>query len=124
MSYNELTPIGSLLYAIEVPPAGGNTGFSNMYAVYDSLPADLKRAIVPLQCRHDSSRNSAGGAFGVLFGILGGNLLAFFLELPPVIPVDWVLLGLAICSVVGIVFGTYPAWKAANLDPIESLRYE
>ena len=65
-----------------------------------------------------------GGAFGVVFGILGGNLLAFFLELPPVIPVDWVILGLAICSVVGIVFGTYPAWKAANLDPIESLRYE
>jgi len=65
-----------------------------------------------------------GGAFGVVFGILGGNLLAFFLKLPPVIPVDWVLLGLAICSVVGIIFGTYPAWKAANLDPIESLRYE
>jgi putative ABC transport system permease protein len=65
-----------------------------------------------------------GGAFGVVFGILGGNLLALVLKLPPVIPVDWVILGLAICSVVGIVFGTYPAWKAANLDPIESLRYE
>lgn len=60
MSYNELTPIGSLLYALEVPPAGGNTGFSNMYAAYDTLPADLKRAIAPLTCRHDSSRNSAG----------------------------------------------------------------
>jgi putative ABC transport system permease protein len=65
-----------------------------------------------------------GGAIGVVLGILGGNLLALFLKLPPAIPVDWVLLGLAICSVVGIVFGTYPAWKAANLDPIESLRYE
>ncbi len=65
-----------------------------------------------------------GGAFGVLFGILGGNLLALFMKLPPVIPVDWVIIGLAICSVVGIIFGTYPAWKAANLDPIESLRYE
>jgi putative ABC transport system permease protein len=65
-----------------------------------------------------------GGAVGVVLGILGGNLLALFLKLPPVIPVDWVLLGLAICSVVGVVFGTYPAWKAANLDPIDSLRYE
>jgi len=65
-----------------------------------------------------------GGAVGVVFGILGGNLLSLLLKLPPVIPVDWVLLGLAICSVVGIIFGTYPAWKAANLDPIDSLRYE
>ena len=65
-----------------------------------------------------------GGVIGVVLGILGGNATAFFLKLPPVIPVDWVIIGLAICSVVGIVFGTYPAWKAANLDPIESLRYE
>ena len=65
-----------------------------------------------------------GGAFGVAFGILGGNLLALVLKLPPVIPVDSIFLGLGICSVVGIIFGTYPAWKAANLDPIESLRYE
>jgi putative ABC transport system permease protein len=65
-----------------------------------------------------------GGAFGVVFGILGGNLLALLMHLPPVVPVDWVIGGLAICSVVGIIFGTYPAWKAANLDPIESLRYE
>jgi len=65
-----------------------------------------------------------GGAVGVVFGILGGNLLSLLLKLPPVIPVDWVLLGLAICSVVGIIFGTYPAWKAANLNPIDSLRYE
>jgi putative ABC transport system permease protein len=65
-----------------------------------------------------------GGAAGVVLGILGGNLLAIVLKLPPAIPVDWVIIGLAMCSVVGIVFGTYPAWKAANLDPIESLRYE
>ena len=65
-----------------------------------------------------------GGAIGVALGILGGNILAIVLKLPPVIPFDWVALGLLICSVVGIVFGTYPAWKAANLDPIDSLRYE
>jgi len=65
-----------------------------------------------------------GGVIGVVLGIFGGNATAYFLELPPAIPVDWVVIGLVICSVVGIVFGTYPAYKAANLDPIESLRYE
>jgi putative ABC transport system permease protein len=65
-----------------------------------------------------------GGAIGAVLGIFGGNVLALVLKLPPAIPVDWVVIGLAMCSVVGIVFGTYPAWRAANLDPIESLRYE
>ena len=65
-----------------------------------------------------------GGVVGVLCGILGGNATAYFFKLEPVIPFDWVGLGLLICSVVGVVFGTYPAYKAANLDPIESLRYE
>lgn len=65
-----------------------------------------------------------GGVIGVGLGIAGGNVLAFALKLAPVIPMDWVVLGLVICSVVGIIFGTYPAFKAANLDPIESLRYE
>jgi putative ABC transport system permease protein len=65
-----------------------------------------------------------GGIVGVGLGIVGGNVLALTLKIPPVIPVDWIIIGLAICSVVGIVFGTYPAYKAANLDPIESLRYE
>jgi putative ABC transport system permease protein len=65
-----------------------------------------------------------GGVIGVLCGILGGNATAYFFKLDPVIPLDWIGLGLLICSVVGIVFGTYPAYKAANLDPIESLRYE
>ena len=65
-----------------------------------------------------------GGVIGVGLGIAGGNLAAKALKLAPVIPVDWALIGLGICSLVGIIFGTYPAHKAANLDPIESLRYE
>ena len=65
-----------------------------------------------------------GGVIGVLLGILGGNAVAFFMKVPPTIPFDWIVLGLVICSIVGVVFGTYPAFKAANLDPIESLRYE
>lgn len=65
-----------------------------------------------------------GGAMGVVVGIVAGNVGAHMMKLSPVIPVDWVIIGLGICSLVGIIFGTYPAYKAANLDPIESLRYE
>ena len=64
-----------------------------------------------------------GGAIGVARGVIGGNVAGHFLKLPAVIPYDWAVIGLLICSVVGVVFGTYPAYKAANLDPIESLRY-
>jgi putative ABC transport system permease protein len=65
-----------------------------------------------------------GGIIGVVLGILGGNALAWYMKVPTAIPIDWIFMGLVICSIVGIVFGTYPAYKAANLDPIESLRYE
>jgi len=65
-----------------------------------------------------------GGVLGILLGIGAGNVAAMALNTPPVFPWDWALIGLFVCSLVGIAFGTYPAWKAANLDPIESLRYE
>ncbi|MBN2506291.1 MAG: ABC transporter permease [Verrucomicrobia bacterium] len=65
-----------------------------------------------------------GGLAGIALGIAGGNAAAWLLKVPPVVPLDWAAIGLAICSLVGIVFGTYPALKAARLDPIESLRYE
>ncbi|HHY85072.1 MAG TPA: FtsX-like permease family protein [Verrucomicrobia bacterium] len=65
-----------------------------------------------------------GGVIGVVLGVLGGNATAVVLKLTPAIPVDWIVVGLVICSIVGVAFGTYPAYKAANLDPIESLRYE
>jgi len=60
MSYNDLPPRASLLYAVEVPPDGGNTGYLNMYTAYETLPDELKRAIEGRTCIHDSSRNSAG----------------------------------------------------------------
>jgi len=65
-----------------------------------------------------------GGLMGVLLGVVGGNIAGVFMKLPLVLPVDWIILGMLICSVVGIIFGTYPAWRAANLDPVDSLRYE
>ena len=60
MSYNDLTPSASILYAIEIPPSGGDTWFCDMAAAYEQLPADLKARIAGLKCVHDASRNSAG----------------------------------------------------------------
>ncbi len=65
-----------------------------------------------------------GGILGVVLGVVGGNVVSILMEVPAVIPWDWAVIGLVVCSVVGLVFGVYPAWKAANLDPIEALRYE
>jgi taurine dioxygenase len=62
MSYNDVPPLGAALYALEVPSGeGGETGFSNMYLAYETLPSGLKRRIEILQCKHDATRNSAGG---------------------------------------------------------------
>jgi len=66
-----------------------------------------------------------GGVIGVLLGVGVGNLVTLVMkDVAPVIPIDWVFIGLGVCSFIGIVFGIYPAYKAAGLDPIESLRHE
>ncbi len=65
-----------------------------------------------------------GGIAGILLGVIAGNLLGIYLKTAVVIPIDWVLIGLIICTIVGIVFGVYPAYKAAKLNPIDALRYE
>lgn len=65
-----------------------------------------------------------GGIIGIMLGIGIGNLAGSFLNAQAAIPYNWVLIGLSLCVVVGIIFGTYPAYKASNLDPIEALRYE
>ena len=65
-----------------------------------------------------------GGIVGVVLGIAGGNVVSILFNIPAVIPIDWAIYGLVVCSAIGIGFGIYPAWRAANLNPIESLRYE
>jgi putative ABC transport system permease protein len=65
-----------------------------------------------------------GGIVGITLGIITGNLLALYLSTPVVLPVDWIFIGLIICTLVGLIFGVYPAYKAAQLNPIDALRYE
>jgi putative ABC transport system permease protein len=66
----------------------------------------------------------AGGLAGVGFGIVAGNGVALALNSELIFPWGWALAGVLVCSGIGVTFGLYPAWKAANLDPIEALRYE
>ena len=65
-----------------------------------------------------------GGLAGILTGVLGGNGVAIAFDMNMVFPWFWAITGLVVCSVIGIGFGSYPAWKAASLHPIEALRYE
>lgn len=60
MSYNDIPPMASALYGIEVPPTGGNTSFASMYAAYDALDSETRARIDGLTCIHDASRNSVG----------------------------------------------------------------
>jgi putative ABC transport system permease protein len=65
-----------------------------------------------------------GGILGITLGILIGNVVSSILKSSFVIPWIWVLTGMVVCFVVGVVSGYAPAVKAANIDPIEALRHE
>ncbi len=65
-----------------------------------------------------------GGLVGILLGAASGNALAAMLKADIVFPWGWALVGIGVCSAIGIGFGLYPAWRASSLDPIEALRFE
>jgi len=65
-----------------------------------------------------------GGVVGVVAGFALGNVAAIFTHFQPRVPLEWAVIGLVFCSVVGIAFGMLPAIRASKLDPIEALRYE
>ena len=65
-----------------------------------------------------------GGLLGILLGVSTGNLLALQFDVGFIVPWGWVMGGIILCVVVGMISGIYPAIKASNLDPIEALRSE
>ena len=65
-----------------------------------------------------------GGILGIIFGIVAGNSISFLIGNPFIIPWRWIIAGVALCMAVGLIAGYYPAAKASQLDPIDSLRYE
>ena len=65
-----------------------------------------------------------GAVFGIILGVLVGNIFSLVLHTGFVIPWMWVVIGIVICSIVGLAAGIYPAMKAASLNPINALRYE
>ena len=65
-----------------------------------------------------------GGFFGILGGVLAGNLMGLIFDAPFTFPWLWALTAVLAVTGIALVFGVYPAFKAASLDPIESLRYE
>ena len=65
-----------------------------------------------------------GGLIGIIFGIIAGMGLSSLIGSETSLPINWVIFSIVICTLMGLAFGSYPAWKAASLDPIEALRYE
>ncbi|MDP4200244.1 MAG: ABC transporter permease [Bacteroidota bacterium] len=65
-----------------------------------------------------------GGVIGIAIGIGLGNIIAMLIHASVYVPTMWIGIGLGVCSLVGIVFGLYPAMKAANMHPIDALRFE
>lgn len=64
------------------------------------------------------------GLIGIVLGVVAGNIISSLIKIPPAVDVEIIIMSFSISVILGLIFGVYPAKKAADLDPIEALRYE
>jgi len=84
-----------------------------------------RRRDILLQFMIEASVISAvGGALGIVFAYLIAELVGWLTPVPMAVPFAWIMISLTVSTLVGLIFGIYPAYKAAQLDPIEALRAE
>ncbi|NLV36578.1 MAG: FtsX-like permease family protein [Clostridiaceae bacterium] len=83
-----------------------------------------KRDIVMQFITESIIMTGISGLMGILLGVLSGNIISYLISIPPVVDFKVITLAFLGSVALGLIFGVYPAKRAADLDPIESLRYE